>query len=351
MDQLVYPTLQSGILNHSLKQKLFNDTYSESVFRHTTLDGGTEGNDVSLQDRRIADAFTLVTCVLAIPGNVLVIAVYASKMMTSIRMYMFALAVADLVTCVYGIVHVTATLGYVGLEIVTHCAFLTLSFSVYLLAFVSVERLLAVMRPGTFSLSLLRAKRALVAITVAAIASAVVLTTARVIQNKMLLNGVQAVFIVSCMAVMIVCYSLIGITVLKKERAAHTSIAITSSAPLPGPSTMSAEGTELPTVSGTTNMPTSSYKHSSKPGAKRKAPIQQNTLRSIYLLFMITLVFLLSWMPRWVTYVGLEMPLYARRTFFLNSAVNPFIYGVMSRMFRVDVQQLYRRIRTRLQTR
>ena len=348
MDQFVYPTLQSGMLNHSLQQKLFNDTYNESVFRHITLDGGTEGNDVSEQDRRIADALTLVTCVLAIPGNVLVIAVYALKMITSIRMYMFALAIADLVTCVYGIVLATATFSYVGLEIALHCAFLTLSFSLYLLAFVSVERLLAVLRPGTFSLSLLRAKRALVAITVAAIATAVVLTTARLIQNKMLLYSVQATIIVSCVAVMIVCYSLMGITMVKKERAAHTSIGIASSAPLPGPSTMSAEGTELPTVSGPAN--TSSSKHSAKPCIKSTAPIQQNTLKSIYLLFIITLVFLISWMPRWVTYVGLEIPLYARRTFFLNSAVNPFIYGVMSRMFRVDVQQLYRRIRTRLQT-
>ena len=235
------------------------------------------------------------------------------------------------------IVSTTATFGYIGFEIATHCVFLTVTFSVYLLAFMAIERLLAVMRPGTFSLSLLRAKRALVAITVAAIVSAVVMTTARVLKNKILLNGVQGTIIVSCVAVMIVCYSLIGITVVKKERAAHTSVGIACSAP--GPSTKSADRTRVSTISG----PANTSKHSAK-------PIQRTTLKSIYLLFTITLVFLLSWMPRWVTYVGGAMPLYARRMFYLNSAINPFIYVVMSRVFRVDVQHLYRIIRTRLQT-
>ena len=337
MDQFISPTLPPGMWNHSLQQYLFNDTSNASVFRHPILDDGDESNDVILPGMRIANVFTFVTCVLGIPGNVLVIAVYVLKMTTSIRVYMFALAVADLVTCIYGIMSATVTFGYTGFEIAIHFAFLTLSFSVTLLAFVAIERLLAVLRPGTFSLSLLRAKRALVAITVAAMVSAVVMTTARLLKNKILLNGVQGTIIVSCVAVMIVCYSLIGITVVKKERAAHTSVGIACSAP--GPSTVSADRTGVSTISG----PANTSKHSAK-------PIQRTTLKSIYLLFTITMVFLLSWMPRWLTYVGLKVPRYAKRVFYINSVVNPFIYGVMSRMFRVDVQHLYRSIRTRLHT-
>ena len=338
MDQFISPTLQSGMLNHSLQESLLNDTSNESGFRPTTLDDGDESNDVILPGgMRIANVFTFVTCVLGIPGNVLVIAVYVLKMTTSIRVYMFALAVADLVTCIYGIVSATVTFGYIGFEIAIHFAFLTLSFSVIILAFVAIERLLAVLRPGTFSLSVSRAKRVLVAITVAAIVSAVVMTTARVLKNKILLNGVQGTIIVSCVAVMIVCYSLIGITVVRKERAAHTTVGIACSAP--GPSAVSAYRTGVSTISG----PANTSKHSAK-------PIQRTTLKSIYLLFTITMVFLLSWMPRWVTYVGLKVPRYAKRVFYINSVVNPFIYGVMSRMFRVDVQHLYRSIRTRLHT-
>ena len=164
MDHFISPTLQSGMWNHSLQESLLNDTSNETVLRHPILDNSAEGNGFTVQDKLIANVFAFVTCVLGIPGNVLVIAVYVLKMTTSIRVYMFALAVADLVTCIYGIVSTTATFGYIGFEIATHCVFLTVTFSVYLLAFMAIERLLAVMRPGTFSLSLLRAKRALVAI-------------------------------------------------------------------------------------------------------------------------------------------------------------------------------------------
>ena len=335
MDQFTTPTVQQDMLDDSSQ-------FNTSVLPHTTIGVYAKRNDV------IANVVALVICVLGIPGNVLVVAVYVQKMTTSIRMYMFALAVVDLVTCVYGIVIATATFGYVGTELAKHCAFLTLSFSSFLLVFVSVERLLAVRHPNTFSLSLSRAKRALVAITVAAVISAVVQTIARVIENRMLLYGCRAIIIVACAVVMIVCYSLMGITVVLKERAAHSTVGIASSAPLPGPSTMSAGRIELSTVSGTTN--TTSCKHEAKPCIKSTTAIKPNTLKNMYLLFMVTFIFLVSWIPLWVNNVGFETPLYARRAFFLNSLVNPYIYSVMSRMFRTDVQQFCRKVHTKLIT-
>ena len=325
------------MMNDSLQENLSNDSYN------TTLGIGGKGNDVITKDTRIADVFTLFVCVLGIPGNVLVIAVYIRKMTTSIRMYMFALAVDDLVVCIVLIVRATVPLDYVGFEIGMPFAFLTVTFSIYLLAFVAVERLLAVRHPGTFSLSLSRAKRALVAITVASVACAVVLSISRVIRNETLHKGIQAFNIISCVAVMIVCYTLMGITVVQKERAAHTTVGAASSAPQPGPSTMSADKT---TVCGTTN--TTSSKHTTKPGATATTPIQPNTLKSMYLLFMITLIFLVSGIPRLMSYVGLEIPALARRMFLLNSLLNPFIYSVMSRMFRTDVKLFYSKIRTNM---
>ena len=50
------------------------------------------------------DIFLLVICSLGLPGNLLVIAVYILNMKTSTRVYMFALAIADLVVCVCGAV-------------------------------------------------------------------------------------------------------------------------------------------------------------------------------------------------------------------------------------------------------
>ena len=46
----------------------------------------------------------LVVCVLGLPGNLLVIAVYLRLQTTSTRVYMFTLAVADLASCVSGVV-------------------------------------------------------------------------------------------------------------------------------------------------------------------------------------------------------------------------------------------------------
>ena len=166
MNQFVTPIMQHGMLNDNLHQNVSNHTFHESVLRRVISDSNTGENAVIVEDMRTANMVALVICVLGIPGNVLVIAVYLRRMTTSTRMYMFALAVADLVACIYGIVIATATFSYVGFEIATHCAFVTFTLSVYLLAFVSIERLLAVRHPNTFSLSLLRAKRALAAITV-----------------------------------------------------------------------------------------------------------------------------------------------------------------------------------------
>jgi len=44
----------------------------------------------------------IVICNLGLPGNLLVIAVYIVNMKTSTRVYMFALAIADLAVCVGG---------------------------------------------------------------------------------------------------------------------------------------------------------------------------------------------------------------------------------------------------------
>ena len=343
MDQFVTPNMQSAMLTAILQHNSSNDTVLQSVLRPTPLDSRLEGNVGITEDKRIALVITFVVCVLGIPGNVLVIAVYIRKMTTSIRVYMFALAVADLVVCIYGIVTSTVTFAYIGFEVATYCAFLTLTFSVFLLAFVSVERMLAVRCPNTFNMSLLRAKRALVAITIASVVSAVVLTTARVLQNSILLNGIQGFNIVSSVAVMTVCYSVMIVTLVKRERAAHVTVGVESNPPLPGPSTRSVDRVDVATVSGTVDK--TERNNNGKPGT---TAIRPNTLTNIYLLFIITLVFLVCWIPRWLSNVGFVIPIYVRRTFYLNSVVNPFIYSVMSRMFRTDVQQVYRRIRNRL---
>ncbi|KAI0238462.1 hypothetical protein LSAT2_010824 [Lamellibrachia satsuma] len=76
---------------------------------------------------------------------------------------------------------------------------------------------------------------------------------------------------------------------------------------------------------------------------------QTKMYKNILLLFIITVVFGVCWMPHWLFSVGIAVSVGLRRIFMLNSVVNPFIYGVASAMFREDVRQLYRQTRIKLE--
>ena len=212
----------------------------------------------------------------------------------------------------------------------------------YLLAFVSVERLLAVRHPYKFSVSVQRAKRALVAIAIAAGVSAMIISVGRLLHYGWFVKVFQVTAILSSVAVMIVCYTLMAITVVMKERAAHTSIGVASSAPAPGPSTVSTRNNDTLEIDETAD---ETYRKS-QPCVNNATPIGANTVKNISLLFVITVVFLLCWTPFWLSNVTPGLLVYVRRTFYLNSVVNPFIYSIMSRMFRTDVRHFYRQIRS-----
>ena len=155
-------SLQQTMLNGTLQQQQsLNKTAIINIISNDTADG----NSYIMNDDQISNIAALVVCVPGIPVTCLVIAVYVRKMTTSIRMYMFALAIVDLIVCIYGIVLATDTFDYVLFSFATFFAYMSTLYSMYLLAFVSVERLLAVRHPYKFSVSVHRAKRALVAIT------------------------------------------------------------------------------------------------------------------------------------------------------------------------------------------
>ena len=108
-------------------------------------------------------------CFLGLPGNLFVIAVYLRQMTNSTRVYMFALGVVDTMTCLCGVAwSVGLVPNYSSRQVLVWFGYLTVLFSVLLLAFVSVERLLAVRYPHTFNLSAPRAKKFLVVIAVVA---------------------------------------------------------------------------------------------------------------------------------------------------------------------------------------
>ena len=118
----------------------------------------------------------LVT-VLGLPGNLFVTAVYIRNMTTSI--YMFGLAIADTAVCICGTVLTSVRIDYVTLNFVLFITDMAINLSLYLLAFVSVERFMAVCRPHKFDISAVRAKVVSCIMTVATAAGATALAEAR----------------------------------------------------------------------------------------------------------------------------------------------------------------------------
>ena len=285
----------------------------------------------------------LLMCILGTPGNVLVMTVYVQKMTSSVRTYMFALAVADLTTCISGIVLSVAPVDHTAMVLIFFAGDISIAFSTFLLAFIAIERLLAVRRPFAFKFNAGRAKKTLVVIALASVACAAVLELARLLGYQLLARVFPMMITVPAINVMIVCYVFMGITMFKKKRAARSTIGVH----------FASQSHELRVGPIGVNTVSIATVFATEPGDVPKATTtanDTNTYKSVSLLFTITAVYIVCWMPLWLHYAGLSVPVEIRGVFLLNAVVNPFIYSVVSAMFRSDVKIVYRQIRSRLLT-
>ena len=278
----------------------------------------------------------LLMCVVGTPGNFLVMTVYARKMTSSVRVYMFALSVADLITCVSVIVLSVAPIDHTVIVLLFYAGDISFAFSAFLLAFIAIERLLAVRRPFAFKCSAGRAKKTLVVITLSSVACAAILELARLLGYSLLRRVSLFVITLPPVSVMILCYVLMGVTMFKRKRAAHTTV----SAEVVSQSSSASNGVKSLAIStiltdGTGHVPPNTV-------------TQINIYKSVSLLFTITAVYILCWMPVWLHYAGLSVPWETYGVFLINAVVNPFIYSVVSAMFRSDVMIVYRQIRVKL---
>ena len=165
MESFVTQRFLNETFNDSFNRIIFRNVSTNSTLQQDVLNDSVIGEDDIIHREDASERLVIfLMCVLGIPGNVLVIAVYVCKMTSSVRVYMLALAVADLMVCISGIALATITLGIVGYNVIAITSRGSVGFSLLLLAFVSIERLLAVRRPHTFSLSIRRAQWALVVI-------------------------------------------------------------------------------------------------------------------------------------------------------------------------------------------
>ena len=369
----------------SVVQNILNDTF----------DSGTN------QPKPTQDVLIVVVllCLLGLPGNVLVMTVYVRKMTTSTRVYMFALAVADSAICVCGIVLSTALTGSVTTKAMIYVIDMSIGYSTCLLVFVSIERLIAVRRPHSFTVNAERARKALIIIAVVAVVFTTVHNAERLMQIEQFKEVFGLFVLFGCILTMATCYILIAATLLGRARATRNQIAVQpgSSPSQPGSSHMfpKVEGLARQPDSGvsniimkvkinrtvedivrpidpgpsdvTTKVEETSRDQSSRttvPGAATSAPLtttnktvakqtktaskERNTGANVALLFIITFVFVVCWIPSSLDRMGFFIPREVQLLFILNSVVNPFIYGVASAMFREDVRQFYRQTRVKL---
>ena len=346
-----------------------------------------EGNDT----KKITDhAVAFFVCLFGLPGNLLIMAVYVRKMSTSTRLYMFSLAVADTAVCLCGVVLITSDPGVVTMQIVIYVFDMSTSFSVFLLVFVSIERLLAVRRPHSFTIKAQRAKTALkvIAITAGLFTTA---TTVASLKQYLRLNRVfEICTLCVCVITMTTCYSLTAATLVNKVRTHRNRVAalnrnrsldrreLTRNSSLittvhgvlcerneettcshfktnvvrPHPDAIYPADAAPVNVSTTGSQPTPAQSSHTTVynGATSAHPTTTNNAvathtKNVTLLFIVTVVFIASWMPKWMATMGVPIPKEVKRSFVINSFVNPFIYSVASAMFREDVRQFYRHSR------
>ena len=333
-----------NVFNDSSQQNDFNESLNNVPSQQPVLNDTLRVNKLSKNDAIISTYSIFFMCLAGLPGNVFLLSVYLCNMTTSTRAYMFALAVTDLSVCICGIVKSTIKYEYVTRAINIHFIYMSVSFSLLLLAFVSIERLLAVRRPHTFSLSLTRARRAIVVIAMAAAAIATTLTMGRVKRNRLLIRVIAASVNGGCVLVIVSCYTLMAVTLLIKTRAARVNAGV--------PSLTSGQGhsTAQTATQATSQLDASSNKRDAKSGTSTKSTHkkQVKTCKDVSVLFIITAVFVSCWLPRWLSDLKFSIPREVVRMYYLNSVVNPFIYTVVSRMFRDDVRLFWRQLRSKL---
>ena len=311
-----------------------NSTFVQSVFNDTP---DLTKNDVFHKEQH--SVVLLSVFVLGLPGNILVIATYMGMMTTSTRVYMFALAWADAAICISAIVLTLASTHFVAAVMFLTIVITAITFSILLLVFVSIERLIAVRRPITFSMDPKRAKIVMIVFLLCATLFIIVDTLSKYMNYLKFDAILKATLLTGGALVMVTCYTLIGVTLFRKVMSSRNQIADISLEPSNQKSNPSKSNVNLTTVNSS-EVQSTSARTVTKIMAK-----QTKNLKSIFLLFTVTVVFVACWLPLCLYEMGVRMSKDVVRIYVINSVVNPFIYGVASEMFREDVRQFYRRIK------
>ena len=201
----------------------------------------------------------------------------------------------------------------------------------YLLAFVSTERLFAVWCPHSFTLSTKRAKIALCVIAAFAVPCSVVMAISRTYPEYVQMGRffTMSVTLISVI-VMVVCYTLVAVKMLVKLSAPRKKVGVLNTTRMTTPDTTPRTNDIRVWRPDRITQPNSASAKVAK------------TYKGVSLLLIITAVCDACWVPQLMSYVSMSIPPHVRGLSLLNSAANPLIYSIAGSMFRNDAKLFYR---------
>ena len=295
--------------------------------------------------------FLFGVVIVGIPGNVLVVVVYARKLTTSVRMYMLALALTDVLICVS-----YATTTYMGPASRDGPVYRTMwllfnfgvVFSLLVLTVTAVERYWCIARPHSFTFSPRRGKVALlmtVAVAVA-VATVIVIRVFEMFDLKKTENYYMMLHLGLCTFVILVMYTFLAKELIGRFRRKQVKLNpdTTGMAVEEGVKTQLATSSlsgEPPISLRATLDVTSVSRHQVSPNTKKIASVDRQTkeVKAALMLCVVTAVFLACWMPVWLKMFHVDVPRDLVRVYVIQSVINPVIYSCMSSAFREDVKQ------------
>ena len=333
---------------------VYNRSTPEQLFSNSDINIASESTKMIIHGST-SNQVMLIMCVLGIPGNLFVVAVYIRRMTTSIRAYIFALSIADTAICVCFTVMYTVRLVNIGSFIFLFVFNTNVIFSTCLLAFLATERCLAVAKPHKFTLSTRKAKKAIAGIGAVSICCSAIASAARFLDlNSTLLFFITGIVNV-CFVVVIASYSVLAVILLKRLKAARRQVDVAAMTRR-NAEAVATTSTSTPTSNSTATskvmflLTTSRTIDNAMAPSATKPTKAVETHRSTLLVFVVTAIFVVCWLPFLLKNYGLPISTDVKRMHTINSVLNPFIYSFLSPMFRGDVRQFYREIRAKLAT-
>ena len=167
----------------------------------------------------------------------------------------------------------------------------TITFSLFLLVVVSVERLIAVRRPHTFNMNPKRAKRYTIVFLLCAAIFTAVNGFAKYMNYTLFGVILETCFLPASELTMATCYTIIGVTLLKKAMTSRKQVADINLVVSNQPSTIPSSAVTFVNVRSVV-VRADQGKVVHKMTAK-----QAKNVKSMFVLFVITVVFVAFWLP------------------------------------------------------